>query len=83
MRVSRDGIPVALTPQEYRLLTYLALNRGRVVSKAELTEHIYHQAFEREANSIEVLVGRVRRRVGPDIVHTHRGFGYLIERDRQ
>jgi DNA-binding response OmpR family regulator len=81
MRVSRDGVPIPLTPQEYRLLTYLALNRGRVVPKMELTEHIYHQALDREANSIEVLVGRLRRRIGPDVIRTHRGFGYLVEGD--
>ena len=82
LRVSRDGVPLSLTPQEYRLLAYLALNRGRVVSKTELTEHIYSQAVERELNAIEVLVGRVRRRVGAAVIQTHRGFGYLIEGDR-
>ena len=79
MRVSRDGVPVPLTPQEYRLLAYLALNRGRVVPKSELTEHIYHATIDREANAIEVLVGRLRRRVGPEVIRTHRGFGYLVE----
>jgi DNA-binding response OmpR family regulator len=79
MRVSRDGLPLPLTPQEYRLLNYLALNRGRVVPKTELTEHIYHQALDREVNSIEVLVGRLRRKVGADVVKTQRGFGYVLE----
>ena len=79
MRLSRDGVPITLTRQEYRLLAYLALNRGRVVSKSELTDHIYSQGSDREANSIEVLVGRVRRRVGEKIIQTQRGFGYFIE----
>jgi two-component system, OmpR family, response regulator len=83
MRVSRDGVPVPLTPQEYRLLTYLTLNRGRVVPKVELTEHIYPQALDREPNAIEVLVGRLRRRVGADVIKTHRGFGYVVEGDRE
>jgi DNA-binding response OmpR family regulator len=79
MRLSRDGVPITLTRQEYRLLTYLALNRGRVVSKGELTDHIYSLGSDREANSIEVLVGRVRRRVGEKVIQTQRGFGYFIE----
>ena len=65
-----------LTPQEYRLVAYLAHQRGRVVSQLEITEHLYAQDFERESNSIEVLVGRVRKRLGSDIIRTRRGFGY-------
>jgi DNA-binding response OmpR family regulator len=79
MRVSRDGVPIALSPQEYRLLTYLALNRGRVVPKQELSEHIYRQSIEHESNSIEVLVGRLRRRIGAEVIRTQRGFGYVID----
>ncbi|MEP7241472.1 MAG: response regulator transcription factor, partial [Devosia sp.] len=79
MQVSRNGVPLSLTPQEYRLFAYLAHQRGRVVSQMELTEHIYAQDFERDSNSIEVLVGRVRRRIGGDIIKTRRGFGYIID----
>lgn len=79
MRLSRDGMPIELTPQEYKVLTYLALHRGEVVSQLRLTEHIYAQDFERNSNSIEVLVGRLRRRLGADIIRTRRGFGYYIE----
>ena len=79
MQVSRDGVPLSLTPQEYRLFAYLAHQRGRVVSQLELTEHIYAQDFDRDSNSIEVLVGRVRRRLGADIIKTRRGFGYIID----
>jgi DNA-binding response OmpR family regulator len=78
MQVSRDGVPINLTPQEYKLLAYLAHQRGRVVSQMEITEHLYAQDFERESNSIEVLVGRVRRRLGSDIIKTKRGFGYYL-----
>jgi len=78
MQVTRDGVPINLTPQEYKLLAYLAHQRGRVVSQMEITEHLYAQDFERESNSIEVLVGRVRRRLGSDIIKTKRGFGYYL-----
>jgi len=79
MQLSRDGVPIELTPQEYKLLAYLALHRGKVISQLQLTEHIYNQDFERSSNSIEVLVGRLRRRLGTDIIKTRRGFGYYIE----
>lgn len=81
MRVTRSGEPIPLTPQEYKLLTYLALNRGRVVSKAELSEHIYTHSADPDANAIEVLVGRVRRRLGANVIRTQRGFGYVIGDD--
>lgn len=81
MTVTRNGVPIPLTPQEYRLVAYLALNRGRVVSKAELSEHIYSRSVEHESNSIEVLVGRLRKRVGAEIIRTQRGFGYVIDGD--
>jgi DNA-binding response OmpR family regulator len=79
MQVSRDGVPLNLTPQEYRLLAYLVMHRGRVVSQLELTEHLYSQDFERDSNAIEVLVGRVRRRLGEGVIKTRRGFGYYVE----
>ena len=79
MQVTRHGVPLSLTPQEYRLFAYLAHQRGRVVSQLELTEHIYAQDFERDSNSIEVLVGRVRRRLGSEVIKTRRGFGYIVD----
>lgn len=79
MQLSRDGVPIELTPQEYKALVYLAHHRGQVVSQLELTEHIYNQDFERNSNSIEVLVGRLRRRLGAEVIKTRRGFGYYIE----
>jgi two-component system OmpR family response regulator len=81
MQVTRDGVPVGLTPQEYRLVAYLAHQRGRVVSQLEITEHLYAQDFERESNSIEVLVGRVRKKLGTDFIKTRRGFGYFLGDD--
>ncbi|MGD8207037.1 MAG: response regulator transcription factor [Thiohalocapsa sp.] len=79
MQVSLDGIPVHLSPQEYRLVAYLMQHSGRVVSQLELTEQLYAQDFERDSNAIEVLVGRVRRKLGSGLIQTRRGFGYLIE----
>ncbi|MFT4014772.1 MAG: response regulator transcription factor [Paracoccus sp. (in: a-proteobacteria)] len=83
MQVKRNGVPLPLTPQEYRLLAYLAHQKGRVVSQLEIVEHLYAQDYERESNSVEVLVGRVRRRVGPDIIQTRRGFGYVLGSDAE
>jgi DNA-binding response OmpR family regulator len=74
-----DGVPVALTPQEYRLLAYLVQHRGEVVSQLTLLEHLYNQDRDRDPNSIEVLVGRLRKRLGQRVIRTRRGFGYYIE----
>lgn len=79
MRVTVDGVPKNLSPQEYRLLSYLMHHAGRVVSQIELTEHLYAQDFERESNAVEVLVGRVRRKLGIGLIETRRGFGYIVE----
>lgn len=82
MAVTQDGVPVHLSPQEYRLVAYLMQHAGRVVSQLELTEQLYAQDFERDSNAVEVLVGRVRRKLGSDLIQTRRGFGYLIEPPR-
>jgi DNA-binding response OmpR family regulator len=79
MQVSRDGVPVHLSPTEYRLVAYLMQHAGRVVPQLELTEQLYAQDFERESNAVEVLVGRVRRKLGSGLIETRRGFGYVIE----
>uniref|UniRef100_UPI0025EC09D6 response regulator transcription factor n=1 Tax=Thiohalocapsa sp. TaxID=2497641 RepID=UPI0025EC09D6 len=70
MQVSRDGVPVHLSPTEYRLVAYLMQHAGRVVPQLELTEQLYAQDFERESNAVEVLVGRVRRKLGADLIRT-------------
>jgi len=78
------GNAVELTAFEYRLLEYLMLRAGQVVSKAELTEKLYEQDFERDSNTIEVFVGRLRRKLDPDNRHqpieTLRGRGYRVAR---
>ena len=75
--VRLDGAPVTLTAYEYNLLEYLALNPGRVVSKTELTDHLYDQDFDRDSNVIEVFVGRLRKKLHPvNPIHTARGQGY-------
>ncbi len=81
MQVNVEGMPVHLSPQEYRLLSYLMHHAGRVISQLELTEQLYAQDFERDSNAVEVLVGRVRRKLGNKMIKTRRGFGYLIEKD--
>jgi two-component system OmpR family response regulator len=78
-RVSVDGTPIRLTSHEYRLLSYLMHHAGRIVSRAELTEHLYDQDFDRDSNTIEVFVGRLRKKLGVDLIQTVRGLGYLIE----
>jgi DNA-binding response OmpR family regulator len=80
MRVTVDGVPIHLSPQEYRLVSYLMHHTGRVVSQHELTEQLYAQDFERDSNAVEVLVGRVRKKLGVNLIQTRRGFGYVIER---
>ncbi len=79
MRVSVEGVPVHFSPQEYRLVSYLMHHAGRVVSQLELTEQLYAQDFERDSNAIEVLIGRVRKKLGVELIKTRRGFGYVIE----
>jgi two-component system OmpR family response regulator len=70
---------VKLTSHEYRLLSYLMHHAGRIVSRAELTEHLYDQDFDRDSNTIEVFVGRLRKKLGVDLIQTVRGLGYLID----
>jgi len=80
MHVTVDGVPIHFPPQEYRLLSYLMHHAGRVASQLELTEQLYAQDFERDSNAVEVLVGRVRKKLGIDLIQTRRGFGYVIEK---
>ncbi|QLH73748.1 response regulator transcription factor [Rhodopseudomonas palustris] len=82
MQVSVGGKPVSLSPLEYRLASYLVLHRGRVVSQYELAENIYGQDDAHDSNAIEVLVGRVRRKIGADLIETRRGFGYIVPDER-
>ena len=77
-RVTVDGAPVKLTSHEYRLLVYLLMHQGRVVSRSELTEHLYDQDFDRDSNTIEVFVGRLRKKLATDVIETVRGLGYRL-----
>jgi two-component system OmpR family response regulator len=78
-RVTVDGTPVKLTSHEYRLLVYLLMHQGRVVSRSELTEHLYDQDFDRDSNTIEVFVGRLRKKLSADVIETVRGLGYRLQ----
>ncbi len=79
MRVTKQGVPVPLSPQEYRLVSYLMHHMDRVIGQQELAEHLQAEHYERESNAVEVLVGRVRRKLGSGFVETRRGFGYVVE----
>jgi two-component system OmpR family response regulator len=77
-RVTVNGQAVKLTSHEYRLLCYLVHHAGRVVSRAEIVEHLYDQDFDRDSNTIEVFVGRLRKKLGVDLIKTMRGLGYVL-----
>ena len=77
MKVWVRGVPVALSPLEYRLAAYLVLHRGRVVSQQELSENVYGDD-EHDSNAIEVLIGRVRKKLGIGLIETRRGYGYMV-----
>ena len=80
-RVTCEGEPVKLTSHEFRLLAYLMHHRGRVVSRTELVEHLYDQDFDRDSNTIEVFIGRLRKKIPAEIIETVRGLGYRIISD--
>lgn len=77
--VHRGGVPAAVTPREYRVLEYLALHRGRVVSRPELLDHLYGDAEDTASNVLEVYVAGLRRKLGHDAIRTHRGHGYFVD----
>ena len=77
-RASVNGEPVRLTSLEYRLLHYVMMHQGRVISRTELVEHLYDQDFDRDSNTIEVFVGRLRKKIGPERIETVRGLGYRL-----
>jgi two-component system, OmpR family, response regulator len=78
-RVALAGLPVKLTSHEFRVLSYLMHHPGEVVSQAELTEHIYAQSFDRDSNTVEVFIARLRRKLGASRIETVRGLGYRIQ----
>lgn len=77
-RASVAGEPLRLTSLEYRLLHYMIMHQERVISRTELVEHLYDQDFDRDSNTIEVFIGRLRKKIGPDRVETIRGLGYRL-----
>jgi two-component system OmpR family response regulator len=77
-RVAVDGATVKLTSHEFRVLSYLMHHRDRVVSQAELVEHIYAQDFDRDSNTVEVFIARLRRKLGAPLIETVRGLGYRL-----
>ena len=77
-RVTISGNPIKLTSAEYRLLSFLAHHKGQVMSRTDLVEHLYDQDFDRDSNTIEVFVGRIRKKLGVEIIQTVRGLGYLL-----
>jgi two-component system OmpR family response regulator len=78
-RVTISGNPIKLTSAEYRLLSFLAHHKGQVMSRTDLVEHLYDQDFDRDSNTIEVFVGRLRKKLGVDVIHTVRGLGYRLD----
>jgi two-component system, OmpR family, response regulator len=78
LKVSVRGVPVALSPLEYRVVAYLVRRRGQIVPAHELDENVYGPGEEHGSNALEVLVGRVRRKLGVDLIETRRGFGYTV-----
>ena len=77
-RATVNGEPLRLTSLEYRMLHYMMMHRDRVISRTELVEHLYDQDFDRDSNTIEVFIGRLRKKVGSDRIETVRGLGYRL-----
>jgi two-component system OmpR family response regulator len=77
-RVTFNGTPVKLTSLEYRLLAYLMHHQDRVVPRLELVEHLYEQDFDRDSNTVEVFIGRLRKKLAADTIVTVRGLGYRL-----
>ena len=78
MRVSVNGTPLQLSPLEYRAVAYLIHHRNRVIPQHEMVDHIYGTNSDRETNTLEVLIGRLRRKIGVELIETRRGYGYII-----
>ena len=77
--IQRGGEPVSVTPREFRVLEYLALHRGRVVSREELMTHLYSDSDETWSNVLDVYVASLRRKLRPDVIQTRRGHGFIVD----
>ncbi|MEM9329973.1 MAG: response regulator transcription factor [Pseudomonadota bacterium] len=80
-KVTLDGKQIKLTSHELRLLSYMLHHPGQIISRTELTEHLYDQDFDKDSNTIEVFVGRLRKKLGPDFIETVRGLGYRLQEE--
>ena len=80
-RLTHDGTAIKLTSHEYKLIEYLMLHMDKVVSRTELVEHMYDQDFDRDSNTIEVFIGRLRKKIPGDLIRTIRGLGYCLSKD--
>lgn len=77
-RFELDGAPLALSPQEYRILSYFMHHPDTVISRSRLGEHVYDAGFDPDSNTLDVLIGRIRRKLGSELIHTHRGQGFRL-----
>jgi two-component system OmpR family response regulator len=82
-RFSLDGQPVPLTAQEFRILSYLIHHAGRLVSRSELGEHVYDVGYDPDSNVLDVMIGRIRRKLGIPLLHTRRGQGFVLSNEAQ
>lgn len=73
-----DGEPLHLSPQEYRILSYFMHHPDVVISRSRLGEHVYDAGFDPDSNTLDVLIGRIRRKLGSELIHTHRGQGFRL-----
>ena len=78
-RILLNDYALDLTSHEYKVLAYLILHKNKVVSRTELTEHIYAQDFDKDSNTIEVFIGRLRKKIPKDLIETVRGLGYVLK----
>ncbi|ODA67146.1 Transcriptional regulatory protein QseB [Methyloligella halotolerans] len=83
MRLSNRGVPVSLSPLEYRVMSYLMHQKGRVIPPTELIEHLYGDDDARDANALEAIIARLRKKLGSSAIETRRGFGYSISAGHQ
>lgn len=77
-RFELDGAPLALSPQEHRILSYFMHHPDVVISRSRLGEHVYDAGFDPDSNTLDVLIGRIRRKLGSELIHTHRGQGFRL-----
>lgn len=80
-KVFINGTKLKLTSHEYKIIEYFLHHQDKVISRTELTEHIYDQDFDRDSNTIEVFIGRLRKKLGNDMIKTERGYGYRLSLD--